>query len=462
MSHENTLTASEFQVLQSQFPHLFTDGELDAEKLQTHLTAEKYGLNFPGKTAAARAAQTPLMSKISPSVSAFPTDRNIFIAGENSEALKHLQADFSGKVKMIYIDPPYNTGNSDFVYADNFRENSRDFASENGHAHAAWLSFMYQRLLLSRPLLREDGVIFLSIDDSEQANLKLLCDEVFGEDNFIANMVRQNKVGSGHDSSLLAVEYDYILVYAKDKSKVKFNREPLDVANDKKYKLEDEYLAERGKYYLRDLDYKGSYSPSLDYPITAPDGSEMYSGGAFGKPNTWRWSRAKFEEGIENGYIVFKKRSGKYKVYIKQYQYADNAGNPRVRTLPYRALTRFLNGTGNKELTEIFGQKGFFSFPKSTEMLQSLIRMSCEKDDLILDFFGGSGTTAHAVIKQNAEDGGRRRFILVQLPEKIKGNNPARKAGYETLADLCLERVRRVRRVSEGEELVVFEVVAAD
>ncbi len=236
----------------------------------------------------------------------------------------------------------------------------------------------------------------------------MLCDSIFGFNNFICNFIRTNKTGSGHDAREVSVEYDYMLFYAKDKKQVKLAHQIVDTENDKKYKYSDEFVETRGRYYLRDLDYKGSYSSSLDYPINI-NGVDVYAGGKYGKPNTWRWSKQKVDWGIENGFIVIDEL--KQKIYIKQYQYVDNNNNLRERRLPYNAQIKFLNSAGSTELKEVLTQN-IFSFPKPTALIEFAINLLEEKDINVLDFFAGSGTTAHAVINSNALDGGNRKFIL--------------------------------------------------
>jgi adenine-specific DNA-methyltransferase len=355
------------------------------------------------------------------------TDENepthILIEGDNYHALSVLNYTHKGKVDLIYIDPPYNTGK-----ADEFMYNDRYVDINDGYRHSKWLSFMNKRLLLAKNLLTENGVIFLAIDDNEIAQLKLLCCQVFGEENFIAQFIRKNKAGAGHDSGQIAIEYDYMLCFSKNKSKVTFEKEILDVENDSKYKLEDSHIAHRGKYYLRDLDYKGSYSESGDYPLETPEKTEIYSGGKFGKPNTWRWSKEKVKWGIENDYIVFKKVKDQWKAYIKQYQFVDNENNLRERTLPYRALIQFLNSEGSQELNNIV-QQNIFKFPKSTALIEFCINLFANKNITILDFFAGSGTTGHAVLKANSKDGGKRKFIICTNNE----NNICEDVTYQRL-----------------------------
>jgi adenine-specific DNA-methyltransferase len=366
---------------------------------------------------------------------------NILIEGDNFHALSVLNYTHKNSIKIIYIDPPYNTGKeNEFMYNDRYVD------SNDGFRHSKWLSFMCKRLELSKNLLTDDGVIFISIDDNEIAQLKLLCNQIFGEDNFIAQFIRKNKAGAGHDSGQIAIEYDYMLCFAKNKSNVKFQKEVLDVENDSKYKLEDEFVNHRGKYYLRDLDYKGSYSESGDYPISTPDGTEIYSGGKFGRPNTWRWSKDKVQWGIENGYIVFKKNKDNWKVYIKQYQFVDNENNIRERTLPYRALISFLNSEGSQELNNVVNQT-IFKFPKSIGLIEFCLNLFEDKNLTILDFFAGSGTTGHSVLSLNSKDGGNRKFILCtnnenEICEKVTYTRISKVInGYKNLKNEIVEGI---------------------
>ena len=422
---------------------------------------ERYQMTWPDKKKSVLLANSAISATLRPcreeSVD-FDTTQNLYIEGDNLDVLKLLRETYLGKVKMIYIDPPYNTGN-DFVYEDDFKmesgvwsEKSGDYDEQgnrlfqntesNGRFHTDWLNMIYPRLKIARDLLTDDGVIFISIDDAELYNLKKICDEVFGGKNFICNFVRKNKAGSGHDSANIAVEFDYVICYVKDFQLCKINQEIVDVKSDEKYKYEDEYVGRRGKYYLRDLDYRGSYSEGLDYPIESPDGTVIYSGGKFGRPNTWRWSKQKFDWGKENGFIVFQKRDEQWKVYIKQYKFVDNNDEIYVRTIPYRALIDFSNGLGSIECSELLGNN-VFSYPKPSALVKYFLNIASNKNSIILDFFSGSATTAHAVMQLNAEDGGNRKFIMVQLPEKCDEKSEAYKAGYKNICEIGKERIRR-------------------
>ncbi len=331
---------------------------------------------------------------------------HIIIEGDNYHALSVLNYTHKNNIDLIYIDPPYNTGKPDeFMYNDRYVD------INDSYRHSKWLSFMEKRLLLARNLLKNTGAIFISIDDNEVAQLKLLCNQIFGEDNFVAQFIRKNKAGAGHDSGQVAIEFDYMLCFAKSISNLNFEKEILDVENDTKYKLEDKHVKHRGKYYLRDLDYKGSYSESGDYPIITPDKTTIYPGGKFGKPNTWRWSKEKVKWGIENDYIVFNKKNNDWKIYIKQYQFVDNDNNLRIRQLPHRAFLQFLNSEGSQELNSIVEQN-IFKFPKPIGLVTFCLNLFKSKEIKILDFFAGSGTTGHATLKLNDSDGGNRQFII--------------------------------------------------
>ena len=416
------------------------------------LNAKKYGLVWENKPEAVEELlrqNLPILKEVKekyikgtntpqiPKNDLFPTTENtpttpqnnpnhLLIEGDNLHALTALSFTHENKIDVIYIDPPYNTGNKDFKYNDSFVD------KEDTYRHSKWLSFMSKRLQIAKKLLNENGVIFISIDDNEQSQLKMLCDEVFGEGNFICDFIRKCKAGAGHDAKEISIEFDYMLFYAKNKQSIEISKEIIDTESDKKYKLVDEYVKKRGKYYLRDLDYKGSYSALSDYPIKLSNGKELFSGGKFGKPNTWRWGKTKFEWGVENDFIVIDEI--KEKVYIKQYQFVDNEDKIRERSLPHRALISFLNSDGSSEIRNIIEQN-IFTYPKPTSLLRFCLNLLPNKNLIILDFFAGSGTTLHATMQLNAEDGGNRQCILVTNNE----NNICEDVTYE-----------RNKRVIEG------------
>lgn len=360
---------------------------------------------------------------------------NFLIEGDNLASLKLLEKTHKGRIDLIYIDPPYNTGNKDFVYDDTFVDGNDTFR------HSKWLSFMEKRLAVAKNLLSNMGVIFISIDDNEYATLKVLCDTIFGENSYVATLPRRTINSGKHDSTAVTISHDYVLVYSylgksiKLKQKTKSTEEKLSL-----YNLSDEYVETRGRYYITQLNKNSiQYSDSLNYPIIAPNGEEIWAGGGFeDKQWVWRWSKAKFQWGLENGFIVFKlnKKTNKYKVYTKSYENVDKDGNLIIRTNPNTSLdfssNEFTNFNATPELEKIMGAKKIFDYPKPIILIKSLIELLNLKSYTVLDFFAGSGTTGHAVMKLNAEDGGSRKFILCTNNE----NNICR--------DVTYERIKRV------------------
>lgn len=371
------------------------------------------------------------------------TDSNavnhILINGDNFQALTALYATHNGAVDVIYIDPPYNTGNKDFIYNDSYVN------SDDEYKHSKWLSFMEPRLLLARDLLSDDGVIFVSIDDNEQAELKLLMDSIFKPKNFIATVPRIAKGGSGNDSRYLAVPHDYVLVYRKSEKLTGFTKIPIDMSKEVKYRYSDDHVLTRGKYYLRSLQYKGTTAKKSPWSLELPTGETVESdfNGKLG--HEWRWGKEKFQWGLENDYIVFQqdKKLNLWNVYVKQYQYADNAGNIRQRANPAPAIMDYKNSMGTSELRRILGPS--FSYPKPVSLLKHLVGLYPKKDAVVLDFFAGSGTTGHAVLELNKEDGGTRQFILVTNGGRTD-DSAGKSQGQEIhIADeVTYERLRRV------------------
>ncbi|HHU69180.1 MAG TPA: site-specific DNA-methyltransferase [Thermoanaerobacterales bacterium] len=448
------------------------DFELLKQELSSEIvegSKERYQLTWPGKREAVLMANTPTNKTLRPvkedSLN-WEDTQNIYIEGDNLEVLKLLQETYLNKIKFIYIDPPYNTG-KDFIYKDKFvldkdeyakkigqidREGNRLFQNTeyNGRYHSDWLTMIYPRLKLARNLLSEDGVILISIDDNEEYNLRRICNDIFGERNFITNFIWRKSKGSGNDSKYIMVETEYILLYAKNIENVKFNNQPVDI-DDGKFKYKDEYYKERGGYNLEKLD-RGSkgYVESLDFGIEAPDGTLVFPNNRSRQFNDgwrWMWSKAKVEWGIKNGYIVVKKgQDGKWNVYNKVYAKVDNEGNKITRTKLYRNHIGFeeniLNIQANFEMKRLFS-KAYFSFPKPTTLLKHLMSMFYLNDEIILDFFSGSATTAHAVMELNVEDGGNRKYIMVQLPEACDEKSEAYKAGFKDIAEIGKERIHR-------------------
>ena len=445
---------------------------------------EAYEFNWVGKQAARAEVLKPIKKTLRPvkedSVD-WDNTQNLYIEGDNLEVLKLLQKSYLGKVKMIYIDPPYNTGN-DFVYHDDFAMSADEYAEasgsvdelgnkyiknmdSNGRFHSDWCSMMYSRLMVARTLLTEDGVIFISIDDNEVENLRKICDEVLGENNFVTNIVWQSTAGSNTGTDIVTVT-ENILVYTKNRNVFKFNGK---LSDENSYTLSDEYENIRGKYSLDKMDRRrvGShYSEALNYPITMPDGSLRYPGGYSEKSaEGWNylWSKTKVDWGLKNGFIVFKQNNGVWNVYNKRYSKVDNEGNVIERSTPYRNLiTSDICNTaqGTAEIRNLFGNR-FFDFPKPTKIINILLNtvVRKDKDSIILDFFSGSATTAHAVMQLNAEDGGNRKFIMVQLPEETPEDSEARKAGYNTIPDIAKERIRRAgKKIKEESPLTTADL----
>lgn len=352
---------------------------------------------------------------------------HILIEGDNLEALTALSYTHEGKIDVIYIDPPYNTGNKDFIYNDSFVD------SEDGYRHSKWLSFMNKRLRIAKRLLSDKGVIFISIDDNEQAQLKLLCDDILGERNFVANYIWQSTAGSNTGTDIVTVT-EYILVYSKNRDYVQFDGM---LSSEESFPYEDEYVKNRGRYALDKLDRRrvgGHYSDALNYAITMPDGTMRYPGGTNTKSQegwNYLWSKSKVEWGIQNDFIVFKKSKGLWNVYNKRYSKIDNSGNIIERSIPFRNLItsdQCNTAQGTAEITSIFSIRPF-DFPKPSKLIKHLLMniVRSKKKSTILDFFAGSGTTLHATMQLNSEDGGHRQCILVTNNE----NNICEEVTYE-------------------------------
>lgn len=427
---------------------------------------EAYEFNWVGKQAARAEVLRPISKTLRPvkedSVD-WDTTQNLYIEGDNLEVLKLLQKSYLGKVKMIYIDPPYNTGN-DFVYHDDFARSQAEedlFAGNvdelgnrfikntdsNGRYHSDWCSMIYSRLMVARSLLSEDGVIFISIGDEEIANLKKIGEEVFGVTNFVANLIWQSTPGSNTGDDVKTVT-ENILLFCKDRTSCSFLNK--SITDNEKYSNKDEYYERRGGYVLNKLDRRmtGShYSEALNYSIEMPDGTMLFPGNSNIKQEhwNWRWSSSKVKWGIDNGFIQIKKSNNMWSVYFKQYEKVNNEDKPIVRTLPYQNLLSIdgaNSARGTREVMDIFDGK-FFDYPKPLSLIRYLEQMSLDRNDTILDFFSGSSTTAHAVMQLNSKDGGNRKFILVQLPEETPDDSEAHKAGYKNICEIGKERIRR-------------------
>lgn len=405
-------------------------------EIENALTEKKYGLVWEKHTERVDEEMVnniPIFTEIEDRKikSLDSNDYNFLIEGDNLHSLKLLEKTHKGKIDVIYIDPPYNTGLG-FTYDDCYVDKN------DGYAHSKWLSFMSERLEIARNILKNTGFIMISINDNELCQLKLLCNEIFGENNFLSMMIWQSTPGSNTGLDIKTVT-EYVLMYAKNKKNCLIASKP--ITDTEKYKESDEYENTRGKYQLNKLDRRmtGShYSEALNYPITAPDGALVYPGGTTEPTNdnwNWRWGKTKVEWGIENGFIVFKKSKSKWAIYFKQYLNVDNNNNPIQRQLPYQNLIKDEDGInsarGTKEIMDMFKAK-VFDYPKPLNLLKYLIRISPIKDLTILDFFAGSGTTGHAVIQLNKEDNGNRKYILCTNNE----NNICEEVTYQRLSKI--------------------------
>ena len=457
--------------LSQAFPEVITetvgeDGKIkrvaDFEKLKMLLgdsaaehPQEFYEFTWPGKNEAifeAAKATTKTLRPCPEESKNWDTTQNLYIEGDNLEALKILQKTYLGKVKMIYIDPPYNTG-KDFVYRDNFHKSAEEGKADetvrdeetdnnlfqntesNGRFHSDWCSMIYPRLKLARDLLRDDGVIFISIDDNEVHNLRKICDEIFGESNFVAQLIWERAFAPKNDAKFVSNSHDYVVMYTKNICNFKIGRLSRTEEADARYSNPDN--DPRGVWQSDNMTVK-TYTASCDYPITTPSGRVVEPPAG----RCWRLSKNAFLERLQDNRIWFG---------------ADGNGVPRIK--------RFLNELkfdgmaptsilfykevghsqeGAKEVKDLIDGKGLFDGPKPVRLLRRLLRLAnTDKDSIILDFFSGSATTAHACMQLNAEDGGNRKFIMVQLPENCAPDSEAAKAGYKNICEIGKERIRR-------------------
>ena len=483
MNHNADAAAGqkEMDVLKKYFPQCFqADGEFDIETFKaalpggTTITDETSGFNWLGKNYARMLTNMDTTTLIRPDEehNAKPENKNsqnVYISGDNLDALQHLVKSYSGKVKVIYIDPPYNTGSDGFVYNDKFNFTAEDLAkrldvsperaerilsmTRRGSAsHAAWLTFMLPRLSFARDLLTDDGVIFISIDDNEQANLKRLCDEVFGEECFIGNIVRPTGQTTGQDSGGLGSSFDYILLYSKNEE-LELNGLELTEKDKLRFQNQDDV----GYYAYDQLRKTGSNDkredrPNMYYGIENPDGEILYPIAAAGYESCWRVERKTYDNLVKEHMILWKKTKRDndeiWWPYVKYYLdgrtkrpsplWADLEGNKKAA----------------REVRDLFDGKKVFDFPKPVDLLLRVVQISCEKDSVIVDFFGGSSTTAHAVMQKNSEDGGNRKFILVQWQEPCKPDSEAAKASYKTIDEVGMERIKRAaKKIKEDNPL---------
>lgn len=493
--HSPDLTQDHIARLRELFPGCVTEAKgedggvrlaVDFDMLRQELSGtlvegpqERYQLNWPGKREALLTANAPIAKTLRPcrdeSVD-FDTTKNLFIEGDNLDALKLLQETYLGKVKLIYIDPPYNTGR-DFIYDDDYSSTVKSYVRSsgqmdeqggrlivnteaNGRFHSDWLSMLYSRLRLSKQLLASDGAMFVSIGDEELFSLKLICDEIFGEDNFRGVICRTTGTRMGSGNEKISSEFDYLLIYSRSRD-FQLNPLPMEDGDLSIYDQTDE----KGRYLLRSLRRTGGENkredrPSMFYPVYSPDGTEVFPLAPEGWESRWVCSEATYKELLRTGYIEWKKvrKNGtdRWQVYQKHYvgealKYASNNWNDLEG-----------NKKATRDLNELFDGKKVFDHPKPIALVERIIQISTRSDseDIVVDFFAGSGTTAHAVVNQNIADNGNRRFILIQLAESLDPANSAQLVAYNfcvenglapTVAEVSKERVRRVvKRNSEA------------
>ena len=485
MEKLNIITAEmaekNIDMLGQMFPNCLTEKKndegkivkaIDFDKLRQELAdsvvegpEERYQFTWPDKRNAIRLANAPTTKTLRPcreeSVD-FDNTENLYIEGDNLDVLKILRENYLGKIKMIYIDPPYNTGN-DFVYNDDFSHTSSEYIAEsgqfdsegnrlvqntesNGRFHTDWLNMIYPRLKVAKDLLSDDGVIFISIDDNEVDNLRKVCDEVFGENNSPATIIWEKADSPRMDAKSFSSRHDFILVYAKDFKDEVFVKPTVSEVPEH-YDKVDEY---GNRYYLKPLRYMGNADtrearPNLFFPIEAPNGELIYPIRADGSDGRWRWSKEKVQ--LEHSKLEFINGRNGWSVYTKIY--ADNDTTIPIETIWYNKDVGS-NRTAMAALKKIFQDEKPFTTPKPIELIKMMLSILNSKDSIIIDFFSGSATTAHAVMKLNAEDGGNRKFIMVQLPEKTEEKSEAYKAGYKNICEIGKERIRRAgKKVKE-------------
>lgn len=464
--------------LKKLFPEVITEGKVDFDQLKATLGAdlnsdnERYMLNWAGKAEAFRILQQSTTATLAPAVKEsvdFNNTENIFIEGENLEVLKVLQKSYYGKIKMIYIDPPYNTGNDSFIYPDKFAESKDEYlkrigekdeegyllkeglfrknSKENGQFHSVWLSMMYPRLFLARNLLRDDGVIFISIDDNEVHNLRMVMNEIFGEENFISEFVWKRRTGSNDAKQGVSIDHEYIICYSK--LSINFKGTAKDFSG---YKNPDN--DPRGDWMSDNLTCNKTVSqrPNLAFDIIDPKTGIKYKC----NPNrAWCTVKDKMEQLIKEGKVLFP-ASGKgtpmYKRFVSEIRstfkplssWLISGKNNENEESETQILNIDTNQKATKDLQKLFDDMKIFDYPKPTSIVCEFAKQVTSPDDIILDFFSGSGTTAQAILDLNKTEEGTRQFICVQLPEKCDEGLEAYKAGYKTIADIGKERIRRV------------------
>ena len=441
------------------FPGVVTECKVNFDLLRSLLGDEVHGdeayeFTWVGKRAAIAEAGRPIRKTLRPCKEEsknWDTTENLYIEGDNLDVLKLLQESYLGKVKMIYVDPPYNTGN-DFVYRDNFTQDKDEYDKEagaynedgdrlfrntesNGRFHSDWCSMIYPRLVLARNLLRDDGVIFISIDDNEVAQLRKICDEVFGESNFVAQLIWERAYAPKNDAKYISNSHDYVLFYAKSIDNYQIGRLPRTEEANARYSNPDN--DPRGVWKSSDMSVK-TYNPDCDYPITTPSGRVIEPPAG----RCWSLSKKAFFDRLQDNRIWFGSDGNSVPSIKRFLSELHFDGMAPTSILFYKEVGHSQEGA--KEVVNLFEGKGHFDGPKPVRLLRRLLTLAnTDENSIILDFFSGSATTAHAVMQLNAEDGGKRKFIMVQLPEMCDEKSEAAKAGYANICEIGKERIRR-------------------
>lgn len=447
------------------------DFDMLKQELSDHVVdglQERYQFTWPDKRKAILAANAPINKTLRPcreeSVD-FDNTENLYIEGDNLEVLKLLQETYLGKVKMIYIDPPYNTGN-DFVYNDDFKQSSDEYVENsgqlddegnrlvantesNGRFHTDWLNMIYPRLKLAKDLLSEDGVIFISIDDNEANNLRKVCDEIFGEENFLAQIIWERAFAPVNLKKHFSPSHDYIICYANNIDNCVCNGLKRDDSSNSRYANPDN--DPRGVWTSGDLSVGPAVTEKI-YEIITPSGRSVYPPSGY----CWRLDKNTFFEYVKDKRIWFGE-NGDNVPRIKRFLSEVKQGITPMTIWRFKEVGSSQDASRN--LKKLFDDKAFFEYPKSVPLIERCIQLYSNKKSLILDFFSGSATTAHAVMQLNAEDGGKRKFIMVQLPEVCAENSEAYKAGYKNICEIGKERIRRAgKKIKEENPLTTQDL----
>ena len=483
------LVKENVEKLKELFPSIVKEDKIDFEELELLLgeninrNKEQYSFTWNGKTEATKLAQKRSTGTLRPCIEEskdWDTTQNLYIEGDNLEVLRLLQASYNGKIKMIYIDPPYNTGH-DFVYKDNFEDNIKNYKEQTGQAqksnadtdgryHTNWLNMMYPRLKLSRNLLTRDGVIVISIDDNEVDNLKKICNDVFGELNFIGQLPTIMNLKGNNDEYGFAGTHEYTLVYSKNYKVPIFNNLRI---KDKSKIAEEWEQDEHGYYKLGTLKGGGENGarelrPNLYYPIylskkgtfsLTKDNEHNFEVLPIsnGKDMTWRWSKDKLLNEPYNISVEFE--DGEYKINRK-IRPLNNVPSIKPKTLLYKES--YSSGNGIKIIKDLFGAR-LFNYSKPLDLMMDLIEICTNKNDIVLDLFSGSATTAHSIMQLNAEDGGNRKCISIQLPELTKTDSEAYKAGYKNICEIGKERIRRAgQNIIDNSQIIATRIVCSE